>query len=249
MRGYRLLKASRLSTSEKQHVLTQTGNSTQFWKIRLALRTLFLMMKPRSKAPRRIESGGMMTKMHGMAADWNCYGRHGGAYWDEPDYYADWHGFEVQWSNEEAQGEEDIPMDENAQAPEEIQYNEAHASVAEAQKTLREAREAVRKTRAARGYFAPKSMNGKGVSHASGSPSSPPSSSKRGRFKGGKSKGGPYTGSSGPCLVCNKLAQIVFHLVGRVKRKSNYHGFKGKGKFKGKSKSYFVVQCPCSPVG
>jgi hypothetical protein len=35
----------------------------------------------------------------------------------------------------------------------------------------------------------------------------------------------------------------------RVKRKSNYHGFKGKGKFKGKSKSYFVVQCPCSPVG
>lgn len=41
MRGYRLLKASRLSTSEKQHVLTQTGNSTQFWKIRLALRTLF----------------------------------------------------------------------------------------------------------------------------------------------------------------------------------------------------------------
>jgi hypothetical protein len=170
------------------------------------------MMKPRSKAPRRIESGGMMTKMHGMAVDWNCYGRHGGAYWDEPDYYADWHGFEVQWSNEEAQGEEDIPMDENAQAPEEIQYNEAHASVAEAQKTLREAREAVRKTRAARGYFAPKSMNGKGVSHASGSPSSPPSSSKRGRFKGGKSKGGPYTGSSGPCLVCNKLAQIVFHL-------------------------------------
>lgn len=91
-------------------------------------------------------------------------------------------------------------------------HNEAHASVAEAQKTLREAREAVRKTRAARGYFAPKSMNGKGVSHASGSPSSPPSSSKRGRFKGGKSKGGPYTGSSGPCLVCNKLAQIVFHL-------------------------------------
>ena len=23
-----------------------------------------------------------MTKMHGMAVDWNCYGRHGGAYWE-----------------------------------------------------------------------------------------------------------------------------------------------------------------------
>ena len=125
--------------------------------------------------------------------------------------------------------------------------------MAEAQKTLREAREAVRNTRAARGYFAPKSMNGKGFSHASGSPSSPPSSSK-GKFFVEDSKVARVKAVHTQVLLAQvwfatSLAQIVFHLVGRVKRKSNYHGFKGKGKFKGKSKSYFVVQCPCSPVG
>ena len=41
LRGYRLLKAARLSTSEKQRVLTQTANSTHYHQIRLALRTLF----------------------------------------------------------------------------------------------------------------------------------------------------------------------------------------------------------------
>ena len=41
MRGYRLLKASRLSTQEKQYILTQTGNSTHFIQIKHALRTLF----------------------------------------------------------------------------------------------------------------------------------------------------------------------------------------------------------------
>ena len=41
MRGYRLLKASRLTANERQNILVQTGNSTQFYAIRRALRTLF----------------------------------------------------------------------------------------------------------------------------------------------------------------------------------------------------------------
>ena len=55
--------------------------------------------------------------------DWNFYGCRDDAYWDEPDYYAEWNDYgeewqEVQWSNEEALGEEDTPIDENAQPPE-----------------------------------------------------------------------------------------------------------------------------------
>ena len=41
LRGYRLLKASKLSQAKRQHVLTLTKNSTHFAQIRQALRSLF----------------------------------------------------------------------------------------------------------------------------------------------------------------------------------------------------------------
>ena len=41
LRGYRLLKAAKLTSSEKQSILTQTSNSTSFLQVRRALRTLF----------------------------------------------------------------------------------------------------------------------------------------------------------------------------------------------------------------
>ena len=41
LRGYRLLKAAKLTTSERQHILTLTTNSTRFIEVRRALRTLF----------------------------------------------------------------------------------------------------------------------------------------------------------------------------------------------------------------
>ena len=41
LRGYRLLKAAKLSQQERQHILTLTSNSTRFVEIRRALRTLF----------------------------------------------------------------------------------------------------------------------------------------------------------------------------------------------------------------
>ena len=41
LRGYRLLKASKLTAAERQHVLTLTKNSAHFTLIRQALRSLF----------------------------------------------------------------------------------------------------------------------------------------------------------------------------------------------------------------
>ena len=41
LRGYRLLRAGRLSNQERQNVLVQTNNSTSFLLIRRALRTLY----------------------------------------------------------------------------------------------------------------------------------------------------------------------------------------------------------------
>jgi hypothetical protein len=41
LRGYRLLKAAKPTTSERQHILTLTTNSTRFIEVRRALRTLF----------------------------------------------------------------------------------------------------------------------------------------------------------------------------------------------------------------
>ena len=55
MRGYRLLKACRLSHQERQNVLVQTTNSTQFLLIRRALRTLFAEDSERP-APQRSQS-------------------------------------------------------------------------------------------------------------------------------------------------------------------------------------------------
>ena len=41
LRGYRLLRAANLGRQERQNILTQTNNSTEFFKIRRALRTVF----------------------------------------------------------------------------------------------------------------------------------------------------------------------------------------------------------------
>ena len=41
LRGYRLIKGSRLTAAERQNILVQTQNSTAFLLVRRALRTLF----------------------------------------------------------------------------------------------------------------------------------------------------------------------------------------------------------------
>ena len=73
-------------------------------------------------------------------------------------YYDDW---TEDWQWEEA---EEVPVDEQTTDPTEVQYKEAFALASEAIRTLNEAREAVHKIRAARGYFAPESASALGLS-------------------------------------------------------------------------------------
>ena len=50
LRGYRLIKGSRLTTTERQNILVQTQNSTAFYQVRRALRTLFsAIVNPENK--------------------------------------------------------------------------------------------------------------------------------------------------------------------------------------------------------
>ena len=75
LRGYRLLKASKLSTSERQHILTLTKNSTHFQAIRRALRTLFSE-----------EDTAMMVSNRQRTAWWNSYDDDGEFETWEPGY-------------------------------------------------------------------------------------------------------------------------------------------------------------------
>ena len=257
MRGYRLLKAARLTTAERQHVLTQTQNDTHYHRIRLALRTLFAdENEPQRGQDKRIWWAEGMEDMEWswendpVWEDWNYYGT-----WDEEvdepnllwnDPYGEW--YDESWSTDYQEWEdEEVMVLDTTEVPEEMQYKEATVLAAEAQKTLKEAREAVRKTRAARGYYAPESASGKGIS----GPKSSPSSSPKGKGYGGQFKGKGYGFASkggnkaGPCFICGKFDHGYAQCPDRFSYKGNQKGKskKGKGgkpKGKGKSKSFFV---------
>ena len=110
--------------------------------------------------------------------------------------------------------------DERATEPEENQLREAYALASEATRTLQEARAAVKKVRQARGYYAPESMTGKGIS---GSPTS--GTGKSGSSLGaGRGKGKPR--GFGPCFICGKYT----HGYAQCPDRSS------KGKSKGKLK-------------
>ena len=87
--------------------------------------------------------------------------------------------------------EDEIVPDEAIQDPAEQQYREAFALAGEANRTMAEAKEAVRKLRLARGYFAPESVTGKG---------SAPPSMRSGPDKSPGSKGSGKT--PGACFTC-----------------------------------------------
>ena len=258
LRGYRLIKGARLTATERQNVLTQTGNRTAFYMVRRALRTLFSEDEENWAGRRqRIwygdslesrdyedawqgadDSGTYATwwyedEPYDESSPWSAY------YGEDAGYagYDDWNGYE-----EEPQ---DLPVDENNEDPEELQYKEAFALANEATRALTQAREAVRKVRAARGYFAPESSSGKGLQ---GSPSSSASGSSKGYgYGGGKSKStGAGKGKSfGPCFICGMNTHSYVNCPdrfakgkGHSKTKGFSKGFKGKkGKGKGFSKS------------
>ena len=201
LRGYRLLKAARLSGQEKQNILTQTGNNTSFELIRRALRTLFAEAdeehQHRWRKPRIWYEEGPQDWDEWGQEQWDDASWHADdSGWQEEAYWQDWQEawFEEPWQEEEWPEPErdEVPVLENETDPQEVQYREAFALATEATKTLAEAREAVRKVRQARGYYAPESASGKGMTK---SPTSSPSA----RF-GGKSPGKSY----GPCFICGK---------------------------------------------
>ena len=258
MRGYRLLKASRLNREEKQHVLTQTGNTTHFNAIRVALRTLFA----EDELPRRDRKSRIWWNDFGNEYDeneeWDAfYGQdHWEDQWYEPNYwndewnewdsYDDWYGTQEINALDESSG--DVLPDESQDGAEEAQYREAFALAAEANKTMREAKEAVRRTRIARGYYAPESSSGKGIVGMGSKSGGSPSHKGKGSGSSSSHSGKGRTMGFGPCFICGKDTHGYRQCPDRFSKgfsKGGKKGFKGKGKFgkskfKGKGTAHFV---------
>ena len=261
MRGYRLLKAASLSRQEKQNILTQTHNSTQFVTIRRALRTMFAEdAEPQRQMRRGRGIWWQDADEENFQGDWE---NEEWLQWQEAQeaYWAEWSPTASGWQDdswhdalwasdewsqswpsdswEDAIQEYEIEPNDAADGPEEAQFREAYALAAgEANKTLAQARDAVKKVRMARGYYAPESNSGKGLQS---SPSSSPARSGKGfgggSFGAGKGKSGKS--GFGPCFICNRPGRSYVHCPDR------FGGGKSPGKFgkfgKGKGKpSYFV---------
>ena len=246
LRGYRLLKAARLTNSERQNILTQTGNSTNFLKVRRALRTLFAEEEESRelsgyRKPRvwwQEDTGELWAEED---ATWDAHDPGPTAWfaeeedWQSNVWHADaWHGDDWHdgWEDESFH-QADLPVDEGSMDPAEQQFREASVLANEATRTLAEAREAVRKVRQARGYFAPESSSGKGIS------GSPVHSNGRSVSWPGKSRplGGKSSGKFGGCFICGQQGHGHRQCPDRFakgKGSSSKGSFGGKGK--GKSK-------------
>ena len=244
LRGYRLLKASKLSHAEKQHVMTLTRNSTHFTLVRQALRSLF--------AEGEGEDGGRLVKKHVWYADeepenwtweeneWHDDGWSYDAYWTD---WSDWQTSEESWTWEDSEeayyAQSPQHAGEDGQAPpgevpeEERRLEEAFALANEANRTLSEAKQAVARVRQARGYY-----------DGTGTKGGPKGS------KGGKSKGkSKNKGAQGPCFACGQMGHGIANCPDRhapqgKSMSPSSKGFsKGKGKSKkgkGKGKTYYV---------
>ena len=239
LRGYRLLKSARLTSSERQNVLVQTANSTEFLAIRRALRTLFSEDPERSpmRQGNRVWWNETDVLDEEEAVHWNEWSPQS---WDSASwtgvhdhYWNDWHTddwwnddwdesqYDVNWNDDD----EMIP-DDAADGPEEAHFKEAYNIAGEANKTLREAKEAVRRVRQARGYYAPESSTGKGMSFQSAAKS-------HGKGKGGAGKSGK---GFGPCFICGKPDHGYRQCPDRFAKGKGQKGLKGKPKGKGKGK-------------
>ena len=223
LRGYRLLKAAKLSAAERQHVMTLTKNSTHFQLIRRALRSLFA---DGSDGPE--EAGGRhprRTVWYADDASWDQWDNEqwaddGEDWWDEEAYWNDWSPASTwEYYDEDyefAGGDQVHPGDEGVELTAEEKENEkrleeAFVLAGEANRTLAEAKQAVAKVRAARGYYSPMGMKGKGRSS-------------KGKKGGSNGKGkGPGGGTMGPCFICGMTGH------GYQKCPDRWSSGKGKG--------------------
>ena len=175
-----------------------------------------------------------MEDQGGSYEDWWSY-EDEAAYWTEDwDYYDE--NYEEAYYEDQSEGwewtdestVEDIS--DLGSIPEGERYQEAFNIAKEANKTLSEARQAVAKVRAARGYFDPAGMKG---------------SSKGAKGKGkpkGKGKKGSRS-SYGPCFTCGSMNHGYMQCPDRFSAKggspSGSPSSKGKTKGKGKGKGKF----------
>ena len=262
LRGYRLLKAAKLSQAERQHVLTLTRNSTHFNQIRQALRSLFADGADQSddhgRFPRRTAWFAEDSNDWEIEDDWwpsetDWWSED--AYWNDwsPTYWEDDYGIEFEIGEGHQPGEEEghDPAQEDLEG--EKRLEEAYTIAAEANKTLAEAKMAVAKVRAARGYYSPVGMKGG------------PSGSLGGKGKGkskspfGKGKGNGAA-SLRPCFICGQNGHGYARCPDRWSRGSSsgrtsptsspkgpMKGFKGKekgGKSRKGGKAFWVDYTP-----
>eukprot|EP00435_Cladocopium_sp_Y103_P028184 s2397_g7.t1 len=170
-------------------------------------------------------TGAMKMRPGGMSPN--------ATYWNEDS--ADWRWEDAEYGSEwPADDEADMEPDENAEDPDEIQYQEAYALASEANRTLKEAREAVRKVRSARSYFSPEADSGKVMTSSS-------ASRMTGKGIGGKSSSGKGKGITVPCFRCGMRGHLSADCPDRFSpgKGAGKGSFKGKSKGKGKGKSKF----------
>ena len=242
LRGYRLLQAARVSKAEKQHVLTLTRNSTRFIYVRRALRTLFSddpqeTFRERPRGTWWAAEDPWSPPVEDNPDDWWWYDQEN--YFGDDvaaDYhYEDW-AYDRDYATEEdgwdfSPAEPEV-TDDVADTEEAKALESAYALAQTANKTLADARQAVAKVRAARGYFDPAGMKGSGKAFSGSSKGS----------KGGKGKGGPRpTGkgsrpSFGPCFICGSPNHGYANCPDRWSKGGGKPHGKGKTK-KGKGKS------------
>ena len=211
LRGYRLLKASRLSRTERQHVLTLTKNSTRFIYIRRALRTLF------SDDPQEGQGPPLSRGVWWASEDAWDYGN--GEESDDSEWFGDEgttrrrptaNGCTTSSLTTRIHGTtRPAPMTTSRtlptpRRPRPWSMEHAYTVAQTASKTLTEARQAVAKVRAARGYFDAKGMKGTGQAFQGVSKGPSKSKGEKGKGKskilGGKAKG--LRTSFGPCFMC-----------------------------------------------
>ncbi|CAK9033190.1 unnamed protein product [Durusdinium trenchii] len=129
LRGYRLMKAAKLSQSERQAVLVQTQNSTHYYAIRQALRTLYAEESERSQLHDRGRSakawwanGEWEPEQEELELDWNEWSPTSWDQWeDEPNsfWYDGWE--EDEWGYDDSwwPNEEELNPIEESEIPEE----------------------------------------------------------------------------------------------------------------------------------
>ena len=185
--------------------MTLTRNSTQFNQIRQALRSLFADGADQSddhgRLPRHTAWFTEDSNDWEIEDDWwpsepDWWSED--AYWNDwsPTYWEEDDGIEFENGEGHQPGEEEgrDPAQEDLEG--EKRLEEAYTIAAEANKTLAEAKMAVAKVRAARGYYSPVGMKGG------------PAGSLGGKGKGKKSPFGKGKGngaaSCGPCFICRQ---------------------------------------------